>query len=196
VVALYGASYLNQFCRDGHGALATATELGDVAAAQGNRLYAAVGLAMKGWAVAQLGSPAEGAALLAQGIARYRDLGTGLGCSYLYSLLAEVLIGLGDLDEAAVALQRASGTAQQFEEVWWSAETLRLAGALQCGRGEVDGACATFHAAMQLARSYGSRALEARAGVSLVRLLREQGRHEEAEAMRPSFDAGRTPALA
>jgi ATP/maltotriose-dependent transcriptional regulator MalT len=160
----------------------------------GNRLYSAVGLALRGWGTAHLGSAAEGAALLQQAITRYRDLGTGLGCGYLYSLLAEAQIGMGGLDQAAVSLQLATGMAREFEEAWWSAETMRLEGVVRSARGDVDGACDAFRAAMALARSYGSWALEARAGVSLVRLLREQGRDDEAAAVRPSIAAAPKPA--
>jgi tetratricopeptide (TPR) repeat protein len=194
-VALYGASFLNQFCRDAEGTLATATELADISGAQGNRLYQALGVALKGWAIVRAGNPAEGAALIQQALARYRDMGTGLVSEYLCTLLAEAQIAMNQLDAAAVSLQRGARLAEQFDEVWWSAETMRLMGVVQCGRGEVDGACATFRAAMERARSYGSRALEARAGVSLVRLLREQGRDDEAAAVRLSIAAGPAPAL-
>lgn len=187
-VSLYGASLLHQFCRDADGALAAATELAFVSSAQGNRLYMALGVAVKGWAIVRGGDPAEGAALIQQSIARYRDIGTGLGSEYLYTLLAEAQVAMNRLDDAATSLERATRMAEQFDEVWWSAETLRLKGVVQCGRGEGDAACATFRAAMARARSYGSRALETRAGVSLVRLLREQGRHDEAAAARVAID--------
>jgi tetratricopeptide (TPR) repeat protein len=195
-VALYGASFLNQFCRDADATLATATELAEVSSAQGNRLYLALGVALKGWSMVRMGGLAGGAALIQQSIARYRDIGTGLGSEYLYTLLAEAQIAMHQLDDAAQSLQRARRLAEQFEEVWWSAETMRLTGVVQCGQGQVDAACATFRAAMERARSYGSRALETRAGVSLVRLLREQGRHDEAEAVRPSIAQRGAPALA
>lgn len=196
-LALYGAAFLSQFRRDPGAALVAATELADLSAAQGNRLYRALGVALKGWGTVHAGSPAEGAALIQQSIGRYRDIGTGLGSEYLYTLLAEAQIAMRRLDEAAASLRRAAELAQRFEERWWSAETLRLTGVVRHGRGEVEGAAETFRAAMELARSYGSRALETRAGVSLARLLREEGRHDEAAAVTLSIHGGPPrPALA
>jgi tetratricopeptide (TPR) repeat protein len=139
-------------------------------------------------------SPAGGVALMRQGIAMFRDLGVGLNLAYFHSLLAEAQIDLGELDEAAASLRLATRAAEQFGEVWWSAETLRLEGVVRRASGDADGAHDAFRGAMGLARSYGSRALEARAGVSLVRLLREQGRDDEADAVRPSIAAARAPA--
>jgi tetratricopeptide (TPR) repeat protein len=190
LMALWGSAYLSQFFDDGADTLAAATEMGDVAAAQGNRFQSAVALVLRGWAIYRLGSAAEGAATMQQGIASFRALGLGLNLSYYYSLLAEAQLALGELDEAAASLQLATRSAERYEEVWWSAETLRLAGVLRHRRGDVEGAAAAFRGAMKLARGYGSRALEARAADSLVRLRREQGGNDQAAAaVRPAFHA-------
>jgi tetratricopeptide (TPR) repeat protein len=196
ITALYGMAFVGQFKRDAVHTLASASRLVDVAGGQGNRLYLSVGMALRGWALVRMGDAGEGIAAIQQGIARLRQMQVILHLGYFYSLLADAQLFAGRVDEARQSLGQARRAAARVEEIWWSAETLRLEGVIQRREGDGYAAGETFRQAMELARSYGSRALEARAAASLVRLLREQGAHAAADGVRRSVRGSRAPAAA
>jgi predicted ATPase len=69
------------------------------------------------------------------------------------------------------------------EELAWRPDAIRIRGELQLSLGQVDAAEADFRDARALAQKIGAKALELRAAMSLVRMLRKRGDLAEARNM-------------
>jgi DNA-binding winged helix-turn-helix (wHTH) protein/predicted ATPase len=111
----------------------------------------------------------------------------GLRLPYYRALLAEACGRVGRIDEGLNAVADAFADLRRTDERWWEAELHRLRGELLCLattdlRLATD-AAACFRAALDVARRQQAKSLELRAAVSLARLLRAQGRREEARRL-------------
>ena len=133
-----------------------------------------------GYARAQFGEPAEGIALIREGIAR-------VGSPYFpavtvaMTFLAESLGRLGSMDEGLETVEK---TLQiDRGELAFRAETLRVRGDLRRGLGMLELAEADYNEGISFARKIGARSWELRATMSLGRLLRDTNRRVEARAM-------------
>jgi class 3 adenylate cyclase/tetratricopeptide (TPR) repeat protein len=134
-----------------------------------------------GQARAQLGRVAEGIALIRQGIAGLREIGTRMGISSTTAWLAEAQEREGAIGDALETVERALQA--NPEELVHRPEALRLRGELRLKQGQTELAEADFREAIALAQRMGAKAWELRATTSLARLLDEQGRRDEAHAM-------------
>ena len=124
------AAYVYQFRRDvsavheqAEAAIALATE-------QGFPLLVALGMSLRGWALAVQGQGEEWMAQVRQGIATHRATGTVLFVPYFCTVLAEVCAHLGHTADGLQALAEAHTLVEQHEERWWEAEVARLRGLL------------------------------------------------------------------
>ena len=102
--------------------------------------------------------------------------------SFVFGLLADTQLKYGHiregLDTVGAALEKAQASGSQL----WDAELYRLKGELLLA-GDADaqsGATLAFRRAIEIARSQGARSWELRAATSLSRLLRRQGKRDEA----------------
>ena len=150
--------------------------------AQGFPAWAAWGMSLRGWSLAQQGQGEEGVALVREGIAAWRATGgSGVG-SYLCTLLADVCAHLGHTEDGLQALAEAHTLVEQHEERWWEAEIYRLRGVLLLKHPTPPqaeaGAC--FQQALDVARRQQAKSLELRAAMSLARLWQQQGKRQEA----------------
>lgn len=84
----------------------------------------------KGWAFAARGQAEEGMALLRQGVVTRQTTGTSMRVPYFRARLAEILIALGQVQDAATLVEKALLTAEETNERWWEAELYRLKGEL------------------------------------------------------------------
>ncbi len=135
-------------------------------------LWQGLGRIYAGWSHAD-NDPVEGAALIADGLARYRAAGAALGLSLFLGSLASVEAKAGNQHAAVRLLTEAQEAGDAGEERWFSAEMQRLSGeATLALDGDVAGAERTFRAAIALAREQGAKLWELRAATSLSRLLR------------------------
>jgi class 3 adenylate cyclase/predicted ATPase len=168
----------------------------------GFRMRSAMATMMQGWTWSMSGDVERGAARLAEGLAAYTALGARAGRSSYLPLLAGALRMARRAEDALNALAEAERETVETGECWWKAEIGRLTAELRSDLG-LDDAAETerrFRTALGVARHQGARSWELRSSLSLARLLRDQGRRDEAVSLlRPiiaSFTEGRdTPDL-
>ncbi len=134
-----------------------------------------------GQARAQLGRATEGIALIRQGIAGLREIGT-------HVLDTIITMGLAEARERDGAIADAFETVEQAlranpDELVIRPAALRLRGELRLKQGQSELAEADFREAIALAQKMGAKFYELRATMSLARLLVKQGKREEARTM-------------
>jgi predicted ATPase len=151
-------------------------------AGQGRFRFLRAGCTMlRGSVLAQQGRAEEGIAVLRAGLDEWEATGTQIAVPYSRARLAEACLLAGRQREGLQALNEPFAC---VEEVWWLPERHRLrAELLLLTPGDKAEAEALFRQALQVAHSQGSKSLELRAATSLARLLREQGRIAEGEAV-------------
>ena len=136
-------------------------------------LWRALGSIYAGWSVAGNGAAGEGAAMIRDGIAKYRAAGAGLSLPLYLASLASVEGAAGNQREALVLLGEAQAASKAGDEHWMSAEIHRLTGEAMLAGGDAAGAEREFQAALTLAREQGAQLWELRAATSQARLSRD-----------------------
>jgi predicted ATPase len=137
-------------------------------------LWRALGSIYTGWSRAGNGATAEGAAMIRDGIARYRAAGAALSLPLYLASLASLEGAAGNRREALELLGEAQAASMAGDEHWMSAEIHRLVGeAMLAGNGDAAGAEQEFQAALALAREQGAPLWELRAATSMARLSRD-----------------------
>jgi predicted ATPase len=98
------------------------------------------------------------------------------------SFLAEAHARLGQFDDARRCIDEARAASEASKESWCDAEIRRLAGeiALLSGEPDMAEAEACFERALAIARQQQAKSFELRAAMSMARLLRDQGKRDEA----------------
>ena len=86
----------------------------------------------------------------------------------------------GEPQPALEHLAEARDLAEETEERWFQAETLRLTGDVLLAIGDRTGAEARYCGAIAIAQQQGATLWELRAAMSLARLWREDGKRAEA----------------
>lgn len=163
--------------------------------------YSAHGTVLQGWLLAEQEQQETGIAQMRRGLATLQTLEVGLRRPYYLALLAELYGKTGQTEEGLAALAEALDIAQKTGERFYEAELYRLAGELSLRVGEWEKGRqgdqkilphsptppflhsspeACFHQALEIARKQQAKALELRAGMSLARLWRSQGRVADA----------------
>jgi hypothetical protein len=100
---------------------------------QGFPLWAAIGMGMRGWALALQGQGEEGLAQLRQGIAG-RATGAEAFVPYFCTLLADVSDHLGHPEDGLQALAEAHTLVEQHEERWAKRKSIASGASYSCGR--------------------------------------------------------------
>ena len=175
----YCAAYLRVYMREYEQAEALAAHALEVAEKHQFPNPAARSRVALGQARAQLGR--EGVALIRQGMAGLREIGTRMGISLTTAWLAEAQKREGAIVDALETVEQALQA--NPDELVHRPETLRLRGELQLKQGQTELAEADFREAIALAHTMGAKAWELRATISLARLLAKQGRRDGACAM-------------
>jgi class 3 adenylate cyclase/predicted ATPase len=154
-----------------------------LAAEHGLHFWRAWSEIFRGWALAEQGRGEESCAQLRHGLDSWRAIGSRIFLPLFGGLLADGLRKSARLEEAVTALDEAFAAAEQYGETWWNAELHRVRGELWlAARADAsgDGAEHCFRQAIELTRQQGAKSLELRAVTSLSRLLRSQGKCDEA----------------
>jgi predicted ATPase len=105
--------------------------------------------------------------------------------------MAEALGQAGETSEGLVAIDDAIGRAERTSELWEVPELMRIKGVLVLQSPSRDATAAEncFRHALDVARRQGALSWELRAGTSLARLLRDQGRSAQAiELLQSIYD--------
>jgi len=163
--------------RDLSDVYAYAGELARFATEHGLADHHAKALIFRGWAMAMSEDLPAGRAMLEEGFARQRDIGTDEDFPIYLSLLAEVLLRSGDAGRALAELQAAR---VEFSRIGLNVaipELVRLHGEalLAINPGAGAEALARFAEAQGLAEAQGAAMMALRASVSAGRLLLRLG---------------------
>ena len=155
---------------------------------QGFSSLLASGQCQLGWIIAKQGDIGKGKALLLEGIAASRMMGSRLRPAAGEYLLADVLALSGQYDEALAVLDEILEFSRATGACWMDAELHRKKGELLLARTGIDGAQAEqeFRHALDIARDQSAKLLELRAATDLARLWSANGRRTGAvELLRP-----------
>jgi tetratricopeptide (TPR) repeat protein len=173
-------------CRDVQEALEQADEVITLSGARDYWWIQAWAQIIRGWALAELGQPGEGLALVQQVVARFGARGyhgpRGFlgGGTYCLFVLGGIHLKLGRIREGLSVLHEALDQVRATGERILEAELHRLRGELLRAGGREREALQELLRARAVARAQGARLFELRATVGLGRLLRDTGRPEAA----------------
>jgi predicted ATPase len=160
-----------------------AGELIAVASEQGFPRWHALGTIYRGWARVQEGQVAEGSSFLRRGATAFGGAGDAIWTPHYAALLAGAYEIAGQLGEAVLLLDDALRMVMRTGERWFAAELNRRKGKLLHDQGYCEGAEACYLEALRIAREQDARLWELRAAVSLARLRRDQGHHDEVRGL-------------
>jgi class 3 adenylate cyclase/predicted ATPase len=140
------------------------------------------GVALLGCVSTLRGNAAEAIDAITSGLADCRAIGATLLQPLIFSYLAGAHASLGQFDEAWHWLGEALARAELTKERWAEAEIHRVAGEIALRSPLPDAARAEsyFTAALAIARRQQAKSWELRSATSYARLLRDQGRVQEA----------------
>jgi predicted ATPase len=99
---------------------------------------------------------------------------------WILTLLGDACRMAGQRQAALEHLAEARRLAEERDQRWFLAETLRLTGDVRLAMGDSAGAEASYAEALALARRQSAKLWELRARISLSRLWRDQGKRTEA----------------
>ena len=200
--ALHFSSVLRQLRREAGAIQAQAETVIALSAEHGFDLYRALGVIMRGWALAERGDVDHGLAELQRGLADRLETGTQLGRPFVLGLLAGTHARAGQRAEALHVLGEAIALGRERTEHAWEPELLRQKGEVLLADPvcDLDEAERSFREAIARSRGVAMRSWELRAAMSLGRLLVRQGRRGEArdvvvDAYRPFTEGFETPDL-
>ena len=114
------------------------------------------------------------------GLAAYRATGAEMWMPHYVALLAAAHEIGGQVEEGLALLDEALQIVERTGERWFAAELNRNKGELLVRQGHAEAAAELYHKALTIAEQQGAKLWELRAGASLARLWREQGRRGEA----------------
>jgi class 3 adenylate cyclase/predicted ATPase len=180
--ALDYAAMLHCYRREGQATQEQAEAGMALASEKGFPQFLALGMIMRGWALAVRGQGEEGIAQLHQGLAAFRAVGAELGRSRTLAWLAEAYGEVGQTEEGLTVLAEALAVVDKTGERHWEAELYRLKGELRLRQDVPDEqeAESYLRQAVAVARQQQAKSLELRAALSLSRLWQQQGKRVEA----------------
>src|SRR5437867_2076553 len=156
----------------------------DLSTEHGFLNWLAFGRILEDWVTAARGSDEAIIARLRRNIGEY-TVNSHLFDSFLFGFLAGAQVRYGHAGEALDIVGRALEMANTRGTRLWDAELYRLKGEFLLAR-DADAkseAALAFRRAIEIARGQGARSWELRAVTSLSRLLRQQGKRDEARQM-------------
>ncbi len=155
-------------------------ELVAVATEQGFPFYRALGTIYRGWVKVKNGDVMEGLSLLHSGSSAHRATGTELWAPYHIALLAKASKIAGQTEESLTLLDDALQIVERTGERLLEAELYRHKGQVSLRQGHAETAEEMYGKALRIAQEQEAKLWELRAGMSLARLRRDQGRSTEA----------------
>jgi class 3 adenylate cyclase/predicted ATPase len=124
-----------------------------------------------GWAMIDLDRPAEGIALLREGVGIWKTIESGAAMPWFLALLAEGYIRTRQLPQALDALSDALRLIVATGERYYESEVHRLRGEVCRLDGNLTAAESAYRQALEVARMQGARSIELRAATGLGRTL-------------------------
>jgi predicted ATPase len=182
--ALGVGAILDWMRREPRAARARADELIALSEEQGFPLWLGVGQVLAGWSLLEDGDEA-GQQRVDAGMGHLARVGARVGSTGFMAILAEIHWSHGREDAALGVLDLALAPTPGERSAFFDAELHRLKGEI-LARGARRAFAAgeeQLRTALDVARHQGARSLELRAATTLGRLLDEQGRRPEAQAL-------------
>jgi class 3 adenylate cyclase/predicted ATPase len=144
--------------------------------------WKALGTASKGCVFVLAGKSSDAIPVISSGISAYRSTGATVYAPFHLSHLARAYAELGQFDQAWRYIGEATTSIETTKESWFEAEVHRMAGdiALKSRQPDAAKAEAYFERALAVARAQQAKSWELRAAMSMARLLRDQGKRDEA----------------
>jgi predicted ATPase len=189
--ALDYAAFVYCYRREGQATQEWAEAGMTLASEKGLPQFVALGMIMRGWALAMQGQGEEGIAQLHQGLTAFRAAGAEISRSRDLALLAEAYGETGQPEAGLTVLAEALTVVDNTGERYWEVEIHRLKGELLLAlSAETSAETETcFRQAIDIARRQQAKSLELRAAVSLGRLWQQQGKQLAAhELLAPIYD--------
>lgn len=176
---------LRQLRREPAAAQDTAESVIALSSEQGFNFWSAWGNNARGEALIEQGRGAEGIAQMQEALAAIQAIGTGLSWPWNLCLLAKGYAETDGLDDGLGALEEALAVADEHEDRFYDAEIHRVKGDLLLRQdfSNLTKAESCFRKAIEIARTQSAKSWELRSTASLARLLKSQGRIQEARAM-------------
>ena len=180
--ALQTAGFLYILWRNYTAANALADELIALADERGAPVWKALGTALRGCLFVLTGRASDAVRAITSGITLLRSTGATLYEPRHLWFLAMAYAELGQLDDARRCIDEAIDKVEGSKEKWCEAEVHRIAGeiALKSLAPDPEKAEAYFDHALSVARQQQAKSWELRAAMSMARLLRDQGKRDEA----------------
>ncbi len=140
---------------------------------------------IKGWALTELGRAEEGVGQIREETAALSANREELWLTLSLATLADACLRAGRIEHGLKAIGDALDLVHRSGECFWAAEIHRIRGELFLSQSPSDriSARASLEQAIEIARQQGAKSLELRAACSLVRLLRDANRRDEARTM-------------
>jgi predicted ATPase len=142
--------------------------------------FRAMALSWRGWCLVALKRADVGMPLVTAGLASWGELGIIIWRPLVLTLLADTCGMAGQVQAALDHVSVARRLAEETEERWLQAETVRLTGDVLLAMGDPTGAEGSYHEAIAIAQQQSAKLWELCAAMSLARLWRKQGRRIEA----------------
>jgi len=178
--ALVHALLIHIQCGNYAAANAEADELIALANEKGALFWKAQGMSKQGCILALTGKAAEAVQMITTGIAAWRSTGSTAWMPLYLSYLARAYAELGQFEHAWRCIDEAMTAAETTKERWHEADVHRLAGEIALLSPEPDAAKAYFERALSVARAQQAKSWELRAAMSMARMRRDQGKHQQA----------------
>jgi predicted ATPase len=185
MVALGYALPTHIYCGDYAAANAHADELVALADEKGAMLWKAAGMMNQGWVAALTGNPSNAIQMITSGITVWRSTGATTWMPLYLPLLARAYAELGQFENAWRSIGEALTAVEKTKERTSEADIYCIAGKTELLSPEPDAtkAQAYFERALSIARQQQARSWELRAAMSMTRLLRNQGKRDEAREL-------------
>jgi predicted ATPase len=187
--ALYGAAVLYWLRREVKATQEQAEALIALSHEHGFTLREALGVTLRGWALAEQGREEEGVAQIRQGLAATQATGADYFRPHSLALLAEAYGKARQAGKGLSTVSEALTWVNKTEGRWCEAELYRLKGELtlqsqpESHKSKVEEAEACFLQAIEIARQQSAKSWELRAVMSLARLWQQQGKKGDAHQM-------------
>jgi TOMM system kinase/cyclase fusion protein len=180
LIALSFGTTLTDYRGDDAATLELAARLMQLSSEQ--RLYAWLASAMvaQGGALLRGGDAEAAIAQIRQGLDLFRAAGVLLSYSWFLPDLAAAYAAAGKVGEGLAIVDEGLSRCERELLRFHEPELWRVKGELELRQGDATAAEASFRRALEIARRRRAKSFELRAAMGLSRLLRQQGRAEEA----------------
>ena len=163
--------------------LEISTEVIDLCAAIGLVQEVEWGRTFQAWGMGDAGDRDAAIAQLQDALARQLAIGSYTSRTAFLGILAEQFLLAGRYDEGLVAVEESLAHTKRSGECYFVADTLRWRGELQFAKGDTTAAEASLREALDVAHRQEALLFELRAATGLAKLLRSQGKKEDARTL-------------